>query len=137
MSDEKNKRAARIQAGLGHFSGDLERYRSIIPGVIYTPGVKFLADEGHAHWLIDAIASWYPSPRMRKAIASDHRLESLHFWRLDVHEDDSATLTMRADSGEQPAVTQEIPYTDFPLESIAIWAGPDRNGWVLYLPSEH
>lgn len=120
--------------GLANFSGDLERYRSINPRVIYTPGVKYLAEKAGAHWLIDAIASYFLGG---KQVFPDSRLETQQFWRLEVSEDDSALLSARADSGVEPYVTQHIPYTDFPLNQIDIWAGFNGKGWTLYLPSEH
>ncbi len=126
------------KADLQQFSGDLERYRhSFNRRVIYTPGVKFLAERGGAYWLIDAIASYYGSSLMNKALAQDDRLQSLQFWCLTVGTDKSAVLTMRADSGVKPVITQHIPFTDFPLDSVDIWAGFDGTHWTLYLPCEH
>jgi len=123
---------------LRQFSGDLDRYRhSLNKRVVYTPGVQFLAERGGAYWLIDAIASYFGSPKMAAATRTDRRLADLQFWRLDVRDDRSAVLTARADSGEQPFVTQEIPFTDFPLDQVEVWAGFDGTYWTLYLPSEH
>ena len=51
--------------------------------------------------------------------------------------DRTAKLTCRADAGVAPAITQEIPFTDFPLDQIEIWAGFDGWHWMLYLPSEY
>ena len=124
------------QEDLQRFTGDLDRYRTINRSVIYTPGVAFLANHAEAYWLIDAIASYFGSPVMNKALAKDPRL-TLHFWRLDVSDDDSAVLTARADKGEKPFITQKIPFTDFPLDCVDIWAGYDGTYWTLYLPSEH
>ena len=46
-------------AELGEFSGDLNRYRHPAqPTVIYTPGIRHLAERAEAHWLIDLIASY-------------------------------------------------------------------------------
>lgn len=127
-----------LKQELQHFHGDLERYRhSLNPTVIYTPGVKFLADKAEAHWLIDAIASYYGSSVMERAIEKDERLASLQFWKLRVNEDQTAILTMNADSDCEPAITQKIPYTDFPLDCIDIWSGYDGKHFTLYLPSEH
>ena len=121
-------------ADLAQFTGDVERFRSINRHVIYTPGVKYLADKAGAYWLIDAIASYFMGGHMAYP---DRRLETLQFWRLDVNEDRSAVLTARADSGVVPYITQLIEYTDFPLESVEVWAGFDGKYWTLYLPSEH
>jgi len=123
---------------LAHFTGDSERYIHFFnKHVIYTPGIKCLADKAGAHWLVDAIASYYGTRLMKAAIAKDERLSSLHFWTLDVADDNSATLVLQADSGEEPAISQDIPFTDFSVEQIRIWAGFDGKYWTIYLPSEH
>ncbi len=124
-------------ADLHQFTGDLERFRHPINRrVIYTPGVQYLAEQAHAYWLIDAIASYFHSPQMNAAIASDSRLASLQFWKLKVN-NAAAVLTAQADMGVKPFVTQEIPFTDFPLDEVDVWAGFDGTYWTLYLPSEH
>lgn len=123
---------------LRRFSGDAARYRhGLNRQVIYTPGVRYLAEQGEAYWLIDAIASYFGSPRMRAAIRKDERLASMQFWRLRKFDDERATLICQADAGEPAAIIQAIPWTDFPLSVIDIWAGFDGEHWTLYLPSEH
>jgi hypothetical protein len=123
---------------LRQFTGDLERWRhSLNRRVIYTPGVRFVAEQGGAYWLIDEIAIALGSPQFRKAASRDSRVGSLHFWKLTVGDDRSATLTARADDGVKPFITREIPFTDFPLDHVDIWAGFDGEHWTLYLPSEH
>ncbi len=32
---------------------------------------------------------------------------------------------------------QEIPYTDFPMHSIALFASWDGEHWIIMLPSEY
>jgi hypothetical protein len=124
-------------ADLNQFTGDLQRYKHPLnPKVIYTPGVQYIAEKGHAYWLIDAIASYFGSEVMNQAQREDARLQYMQFWRLDVT-CQAAVLTANADAGEQPFIRQEIPYTDFPLDHIEIWAGYDGDCWTLYLPSEH
>lgn len=124
-------------ADLFQFTGDDIRYsHPLNRKVIYTPGVRYLADKAQAYWLIDAIASYFGSPEMNAAISRDSRLASLQFWRLDVA-DSKAVLIANADTGVTPFIRQEIPYTDFPLDHIDIWAGFDGSFWTLYLPSEH
>ena len=122
---------------LRHFTGDLERFRSLSSSLIYTPGVQYLATQAECYWLIDAIASYIPSRQLRRAIKADPRIEVLHFWNLTVADDSSATLSARVDRGEKPFITQNIAYTDFPLAEIDLWCGYDGRYWTLYLPSEH
>lgn len=125
-------------ADLQQFTGDSERFRhSLNPQVIYTPGVRFLAERGEAYWLINVIASYVGSELMQAAQQHDARLQSLQFWRLDVGNEQTALLTARADDGVEPFLSQPILWTDFPLDHVAIWAGFDGEYWTLYLPSEH
>lgn len=123
---------------LNQFTGDVVRYRHPINRkVIYTPGVKYLAEKAEAYWLIDAIASWIGSEPFEDAVSEDDRIRYMHFWKLTVNEDGTATLSAKADSPEKPFITQPIPFTDFPLDSIDIWAAVSDDLWTLYLPSEH
>lgn len=124
---------------LMQFTGGPDRYQAWGNSSLrYTEGIKFLMKHGvGSFWLINAITSYFGSKRMREAMNRDERLRSLQFWRLDVHADQSATLSARADSGVEPFITQEIPFTDFPLDSVDVWAGFDGTHWTLYLPSEH
>ena len=115
MTDKPTKTLTHEQ--LSRFNGDVIRYRQLVnPTVIYTPGVKFLADRGGAYWLIDVIASYLTPAVIDEAARRDRRIRYLHFWRLDVADDNSALVTARADTGYRPFVTQQIPFTDFPLE---------------------
>lgn len=123
---------------LRQFTGDLERTRHpLARGILYTPGIQFLAERAGAYWLIDEIALAIAGGDVSKAGRSDPRVLDLHFWRLEVREDRSAELTASADSGVPPFVTRRIPWTDFPLGHIDVWAGFDSRHWTLYLPSEH
>ena len=126
------------QEELSYFTGDLERYRHPLSrNVIYTPGVQHVARRGEAYWLIDAIASWIGSEPFNEATAKDQRISEMHFWTLERGEANTAKLFAKADSPEEPFITQEIEFTDFPLQRIDIWAGFDGKHWTLYLPSEH
>tara|TARA_R110002111_G_scaffold156322_1_gene223053 strand:- start:78 stop:473 length:396 start_codon:yes stop_codon:yes gene_type:complete len=121
-----------------HFSGDLVRYRHPLNRrVIYTTGVRHIAEEGGAYWLIDAIAHWLASPDYLQATVQDDRLCYWMVWTLTVSEQGASTLEARADSGEPAFIVQNIEFTDFPLREIEIWAGIDGDHWTLYLPSEH
>ncbi len=97
--------------------------------LIYTAGVKFLADEAGAHWLVDACASWLPHKKLRG--------EGFIVFKLDVHPNKSATLT--ADDGNgNILVTQQIEFTDYPESHAELYVvrtpgQPD----VLMLPCEY
>lgn len=139
MSDStKQQLAHRLKLELPQFTGDLQRFRhSLFRTVIYTPGVQYLMQEASAYWLIDAIASHLASPEFHAALKQDSRIQDLHFWTLSVSDDKSAVLNARVDRGEPTFISQQIPFTDFPLPSIDIWVGFDGQHYTVYLPSEH
>jgi len=125
--------ATEIESGLGQFTGTecYHRLSALHLGLVVTDGVKFLAQEAGAFWLIDAIASYQPKCR------KDASLRDFQFWTLDVAEDHSAVLKCERDT-DDVAITQRIPYTDFPLKQARVWVQPgDERTWVAMLPSEH
>ncbi|CAA9302355.1 hypothetical protein AVDCRST_MAG94-444 [uncultured Leptolyngbya sp.] len=61
--------AAEIQAALSRFHGCETFYRYWTGRLIYTEGVKYLADTAHCYWLIDAIASHQPKCRKDMMLA--------------------------------------------------------------------
>jgi len=96
---------------------------------LMTDGAKFVADNCGAYWLMDAIASYQHSRSVSK--------ENFQVWTLKKKEDGTWTLSMH-DGNNNHIIKQKIPYSDFPLDEITIWA--ERNdlfGVTLLLPSEH
>ena len=130
--------AAELQAELNRYTGETTRFRNACNRrVIYTRGVMYLAYAARAFWLVDTIALHLASKPFREATQADRRIAQMHFWRLSVDADRSAELIAEADSGVAPFIREAIPYTDFPLPSISIWAAKSGRHWTLYLPSEH
>lgn len=132
-------KAQQLQQELQHFMGDLVRYRQPLNRrVIYTPGVRHVAEKAEAYWLIDAIASWISSESFNEAAEKSPLINAMHFWELNVNRsDNTAVLHAEVDVGVEPFIVQSIPFTDFPLDKISIWAAFDGSYWTLYLPSEH
>ena len=105
-----------------------ETYYRVFPGidsVVFTDGVKVMAEECEAYWLINAIASYQCEEKIKD--------EPFQVWTLEMLEGRKAIL--KADDGNGNILaTQEIPFTDFPLpEGIKIYL---TNGTLL-LPSEY
>lgn len=120
------------ESDLEMFTGTDNHYRhGLARHVLYTDGVRYLAEKAGAYWLIDAIASHLVTMRI-----SDQRLSQIQFWTLEV-KDNKAILYCQADAGEPHAVEQVIEFTDFPLASVRIWAARQDDYWVLLLPSEY
>lgn len=133
-----------IRQTLSHYYSAAEYFRHW-SGLVYTDGVKYLADSCGAHWLIDLVASYQPRP------------EPFQIWRLTMLPEEEGEPMAIVEMGEDtnrdgrlvywrnervgdlshatvgPAIRQMIEYTDFPLsEGITLYY---ENG-VLMLRSE-
>lgn len=105
---------------LAHFTGSEHWYRHPLRrSHTYTDGVKFLADNAGAYWLIDKIIVTAPA-------------DPFQVWNLTVNDDRSATLNLTDGDGDVLDV-QNIEFTDFPLPEITLWLVDN----VLLLPSEY
>jgi len=113
-----------LKAELVQFIGTQNYYRHFT-GLIYTDGIKYLADKAGAYWLIDLIASWQAKQKVRECY--------FQIWELKVNEDRTAVITMKEDTNEPIKAKQEIQFTDFPLDHIKLYC---VDG-VLMLPSEY
>jgi hypothetical protein len=123
--------AKSLHAHLAHFTGSstFTRY-ALVRSVLMTEGVAFLADAAAAHWLTDAIASYQHLPRVAA--------QPFQNWCLRVDTAArSAVLTMTDGNSTEGIIRQEIDYTDFPLDEIALWLCAKGNLQVLMLPGEY
>jgi hypothetical protein len=110
---------------LSQFIGT-ETYWRISPSAVLTDGAKYVADGAGAYWLMDAIASYLPQFTGKE----DFIVAKL------VRTGISAQLTL--DDGNGRVLDQQhIPYTDFPLISIQLYACWGGEFWVLMLCSEY
>ena len=116
-----------IQDQLGYFTGT-ERYYRYQSNLVLTDGSKFVADACGAYWLMDVL--WSYLPRIKS--------EAFAFARLSKHADESATFTLADDNPPQTVyASQDISWTDFPLDEITFYVIRDPAFWVLLLPSEY
>src|SRR5215831_2691080 len=113
---------------LSHFTGTETWYRTIIPGITYTEGAKYVADECSAYWLLDDIAI-YQNPVEKPHIYK----EEFQVWKLRTNlEKSSAVLTVEDGNGK--VVDKfKIPFTTFPVERMELW----YTNRVIFLPSEY
>jgi hypothetical protein len=111
---------------LAQFTGSEHWYRhGLVRDILFTDGAKYVADAGGAYWLLDEIAI---TQRFEKVVAA----EEFQVWKLTVNRDHTAKLACEDGNG-RTVLEKEIPYTDFPADSIELWF----ENSTIYLPSEH
>ena len=113
-------------ADLAMFTGSETFYRHALNRkVVFTEGAHHVAEAGEAFWLLDEIALLQ---------THDARVGAQAFqaWTLTVRPDRTAALVCE-DGNENVVFTKEIPFTDFPLETITLWFANN----TIYLPREH
>lgn len=114
-----------ILSNLSGFTGTTHWYR-ILQKVLITDGARYLADAAEAHWLINAIAT---------RISGREHKDSFAVAKLVVVAS-AATLTLDDGNGNV-FVTQDMLYTDFPLDEITLYCEWNGVHWVILLPGEH
>jgi hypothetical protein len=113
------------QFNLSAFTGT-ERYYRISRKHLLTDGTKYLAEQADCFGMMDAIAS--------------HLMEiGTADWFVVVKTSvkDAAALMVYEDGNGNEHARQEVPYTDFPLAEITLYACWDGEHWVIMLPSEY
>lgn len=75
--------------------------------LVYSDGIRTLAQAAGAYWLIDLIAS-------HQTRALDVACGGFQLWTL-TREGKGFVITCQSDTGEVPVVMQRHEYTDFPL----------------------
>ena len=102
------------------------RYYRISRRHLLTEGTKYLAEEAECFWMMDAIASHVSE------IGTDDWFIQVRVQVL------SKQVTMIYDDGNgKELARQEIPYTDFPMEAVSLYACWDGEHWVIMLQSEY
>lgn len=119
---------------LAQFIGSENFYRWL--GIIYTDGVKYVADSAGAYWLIDAIASH----QSNRKIKANQSLQKFQVWKLEKALVEDWLLTCSDGNSDESVIVQRIEFSDFPLPEIKFYL---EEGWVngqmkrvLMLPSE-
>ncbi len=93
---------------------------------LLTDGTKYLAEEAECFWMMDAIAS-----HLCEIGTEDW------FVLIRVQVTEGRTVMIYEDGNDHEHACQEIPYTDFPMNSITLYACWDGEHWVIMLPSEY
>ncbi len=121
------------QSDLNQFMGTSQYHHHFLNRFVFTDGVKYLAEQANAYWLLDAIASYQQAELLK-----DSALKYFQVWKLTVAvnpqnpDSKTAQLVCDRDKGDI-VVTQNFGVTDFPLPEVSLFL--IRK--VLMLPSEY
>lgn len=117
-------------SGLGQFYGTKHYYWEHyywyggIGKYYFTDGVKYVADQCGAYWLIDEIMSYQLFPRTRKM--------DFQVWKLTVDTEKKEGVLSLEDGDGHEILRKKLDYTDFGAPAIEMWM--ENN--VLYIPTE-
>ena len=107
-----------------HYNGTECYYKHSFSSFVYTDGVKALAMDCNAYWLIDLVISHQLAPKVRA--------EAFQVWQLQ-KEKETFYKVVATDGNDKVIATQQIPFSDFPYDGCTVWL---VDG-VLMLPSEY
>ena len=110
---------------LSQFTGTSAYYR-ISRRHLLTDGTKYLAEKGACFWMMDAVAS-----HLCEIGTEDW------FVLIRVQVSEGRAVMIYEDGNGREHARQAIPYTDFPLSEITLYACWDQAHWVIMLPSEY
>ena len=114
-----------LQNNVSQFTGT-ENYYRVMPRLVITDGVRYLANQANSYWLVSLIYSHLTT----QPICSEFVVA-----RLTVI---GKTADLVLDDGnDQIIAKQAIEYTDFPLGEVTIYCSYQGKTWVLLLPSEY
>lgn len=96
----------------GSHNGSENFYRHNLTGLIYTDGVKDLAEGCQAYWLIDLIVSHQCKNHVRQ--------QTFQVWDLKRVQQDAFTV-LCTDGNHNRVTSQKIPFSDFEYDLATIW----------------
>ena len=112
-------------SSLAQFTGTLE-YHRIGRRHLLTDGTRYLSERAKCWWIMDAVASHLDE------IGTDD-----WFVLVRVVVQGRAAVMVYEDGNGKEHARQMIPYTDFPIGEITLYACWDGDHWVTMLPSEY
>jgi hypothetical protein len=127
-----------IKSALAQCIGTTEYYAHWTGGgkLVYTDGVRAMAEMCGAYWLIDEIMI----AQRNRAVRAYARQDELQVWRLTHAADHAETghwLLSMDDGNDNLIFSKEIEFSDFPLEEgIKLYFQWSGRG-VLFLASEY
>lgn len=120
--------AEEIKDGMAQFYGTQTYYRfnPLMPKVLLTEGAHYIAEECKAYWLMDVVASHTPSIKDWFAVIELFKTGPME-----------ATVLISDDIPADKVYAKQEVATNFPLNTLTMYAQNDGEHWVIMLPSEY
>lgn len=115
--------AEQLKTELECFTGTTQ-YHRLTSNSVLTDGAKYLADQAGSYWLAILFASYLAQLTDSFAV-------------LKLRKVCSGAEVVIEGGNDNIHYQQRIDFTDFPLESITLFAGKNVKMWVIMLPSEY
>ena len=96
----------------GSSMGSENFYRHSLTKILYTDGIKEMAEGCQAYWLIDLILSHQTNKIVQ--------VEPFQVWDLKRVKDNQFSI-LCTDGNHNKVTSQEIPFSDFPYDLATIW----------------
>ncbi len=117
-----------LQQGLRHFTGSEHWYQHFQRRMLYTDGVKYLADNAQCYWLLDIIAT---------DIFRYTKLQEFIAIKVTV-KDNSAVINCTDGNENKFKRDKHIKFTDMPEGEWKLWLVNNNDGTsTLLIPSEY
>lgn len=135
-TDAEKANAVRTYAAQCNGSEDFHRH-ALARRMVYTNGVRYVAETCGAWWLVDAIASYIATTKAVQA-------EDFQVWTLHPKGANGVELVCTNGNDDSPKIaSQDVGYSDFPRELLPFRffcergeLEPGSMGFVLMLPEE-
>lgn len=104
----------KLERYTGHGVNGVNQYffKAPFPRFLYSDGVKFLAENADAYWLVDAIAGYQPTMKEHP------ELSRYQHWTLEQVEPGKALLSVRGHTKDPAPVLARTVLTDFPFDTV-------------------
>ena len=108
----------------GSGNGSENFYQNKFSPIIYTDGIKDMAEKCGAYWLIDLVISH----QLNKTV----QYEPFQVWQLQRQQDNVFNI-VATDGNDKQIAKQQIPFSDFMYDTATVWL---VDGCLL-LPNEY
>jgi hypothetical protein len=114
-----------LENNLSQFTGT-ENYYRVMPRLVITDGVQYLANQANMYWLVSTIYSYLTTQPIRSGFVVARLTAS------------GKTADLVLDDGNDQVICEKyIDYTGFRLVEVTIYCSYQHRYWVVALQTEH